>query len=119
MTLGIVNVGNDGFILKDPITGIGNVLAHTKDALFNNKLSKGVWLGKRTINGFGFSSYATELLNVNVLHYAFMIDGYAYHLKGEKGKSSGSGSKIHIVRLNESLDHYEWFYKGKSKRSRS
>jgi len=83
LTLGIVNPGSDGVILKDPITGIGNLLAHLKDGIFHNP-NKGVWIGKRIISGsaIGLSSYATEVFNQNILHYAFMVDGKVYHLSG-------------------------------------
>lgn len=36
LTLGIVNPGKDGVILKDPVTGLGNYFAHVKDAIFND-----------------------------------------------------------------------------------
>ncbi len=43
-----------------------------------------VWIGKRIISGspIGISSYLTEVFNHNILHYAFMINGRAYHLAG-------------------------------------
>jgi hypothetical protein len=36
ITLGIINPAEDGVIIKDPITGIGNVFAHAKDAIFHS-----------------------------------------------------------------------------------
>lgn len=81
LTLGMVNIGDNGVIIKDPITGLGNFAANVKDFVLHD-MKTGVWIGKRTIGGFGISSYATEHLNKNVLHYAFMIDGQAFHLFG-------------------------------------
>ncbi len=44
-----------------------------------------------------------------------MVDGQAFHLLGENGRSSsGSGTKIQVVPLDEDLDNFEWFYKGKT-----
>ncbi len=38
-TLGIVNPGKGGVILKDPITGTGNLLARLKDKILHSDLS--------------------------------------------------------------------------------
>ena len=48
-TVGIVNLTDSGIIIKDPITGLGNVAAKVKNAIIND-FDKGVWIGKRTIN---------------------------------------------------------------------
>lgn len=112
-TLGMVNVNpqSGNVILKDPITGIGNTLAEAKDAAFKD-FGKGVWIGKRSIKGagVGFSSYVTEHLNMNVLHYAVRVDGLSWTVE-----QSLQHSTIRVVELTESYaQEFEWFFKGET-----
>ena len=43
-----------------------------------------------------------------------MVDGKAFHVMGEKGKSMGKGSHIKVVPLDEEKGRFEWFYKGET-----
>lgn len=60
LTVGIVNVETGKLIIKDPITGTGNMLKQAKDAIFND-FDEGVWIGKRVLesNTIGWSTYLT------------------------------------------------------------
>jgi hypothetical protein len=89
----MINPGDDGVIIKDPSTGMGNFLPNVKDAVIY-EAHKGLCEGKRLLkgSGVGFSSYATEILNANVLHYTFPVDGKRYHLSGTAGGPSGKGA---------------------------
>jgi hypothetical protein len=79
---GMINPGDNGVILKDPITGFGNLLAHAKDNIFHDE-KVGVWIGKRVLKGapVGLAGIGYELLNLNLLHYAFRIDGNSFNLE--------------------------------------
>ena len=59
VTLGIVNYETGKLILKDPITGTGNLIKKAKDSICHD-FDKGVWIGKRVLDDstVGFSSYA-------------------------------------------------------------
>lgn len=48
LTLGVVNYETGNLIIKDPVTGTGNMLKQAKDALINN-FNEGVWIGKRIL----------------------------------------------------------------------
>ena len=48
LTAGILNFETGKLIVKDPITGVGNMLKQAKDAMFND-FDKGVWIGKRSL----------------------------------------------------------------------
>lgn len=37
ITLGVVNVQDQGVIIKDPVTGLGNLLANARDAALRNE----------------------------------------------------------------------------------
>jgi hypothetical protein len=56
-TLGMINFETGKLIIKDPLTGMGNMLKSAKDKLVND-FDDGVWLGKRPFNNIGISSYA-------------------------------------------------------------
>lgn len=58
LTLGMINYETGNLIIKDPVTGTGNILKQAKDALFN-EFDEGVWIGKRNLEGnfLGVSSY--------------------------------------------------------------
>lgn len=82
MSGGMVNPTNHGVVFKDPYTGVGNLFAHLNDHI-NHKKDEGVWIGKRLLKNspVGFAGFTYEFLNLNVLHYAFRIDGNAYNLE--------------------------------------
>ena len=50
MTFRMVNI-NNGITIKDPITGLGNLIAKAKNGIFHD-LDKGVWVGKRNMGTF-------------------------------------------------------------------
>ena len=56
LTLGTVNYETGKLILKDPVTGMGNMLKKSKDYLMHD-FNDGVWIGKRPFNNIGISSY--------------------------------------------------------------
>lgn len=123
VTLGkvIANLQTGAVTFKDPVTGLWNMIAGAKDALFHD-FSKGVWVGKRPIaNTVGFSSFLLENHNLNPMHYGVRVDGQSWHLSGVNGSNSagievgGPDKIITVLKMKEhEIDGFKWFYKGET-----
>ncbi|KAL4480049.1 hypothetical protein ABPG74_020565 [Tetrahymena malaccensis] len=118
-TAGMVNVSVDKskIVLKDPFTGLADLIKKGSDKLFRNR-NQGVWIGNRPIAEFGneevtfgFSSAALRAFNLDVMHQAVMVDGHVYSLSNDKG----GNIQIKEVFSNYEKTKYEWRYRGESK----
>jgi len=84
MSLGMINLnGNTGkVVIKGPITGICNNVKQALDAVTEKDFNRGVWIGKRCLSSasIGHSSFVTETINSNSLHYVVRVNRKTYHL---------------------------------------
>ena len=94
--LDVADLFNPIRMFTEPVRQIVN---STKD------YKKNIWIGKRSLGKFGVGlSFST---GTDLFHYAIMIDGFVYHVQGNK-----SNFKIEVSDNQDLINSFQWYSPG-------